>query len=46
LNDNVSVIGTGQNLFDSTHREYASDGIGMTGTLIPRSGGLQPAWRF
>jgi iron complex outermembrane receptor protein len=46
LSDRVSVIATGQNLLDSTHQEYSSDASGMRGTLIPRSGGLQFAWRF
>ena len=46
LSDRLSLIGTGHNLLDSTHQESSADTIGMKATLIPRSGGLQFAWRF
>jgi iron complex outermembrane recepter protein len=46
LTNRLSLIGTGHNLLDSTHPEYASDDIGMIGTLIPRSAGIQLSWRY
>lgn len=41
----LSVVGTGQNLFDGAHAEYGGF-EGVVPTLIPRSGNLQLIWRF
>jgi len=45
VNASLSVVGTGQNLFDRAHAEYGGF-EGVVPTLVPRSGNLQLVWRF
>jgi iron complex outermembrane receptor protein len=46
LTGQTSLVGSGQNLLQNTHREFAGLEANIQATLVPRSGTLALAWRF
>ena len=42
----LSVVATGRNLLERTHRENADPTNPLTSTLVPRTGSVRLVWRF